>query len=292
MADRADRTSIFSMVDGTALYRSDWPATNARLARGTVLIVHGLGEHIGRYAHVAQRLNAVGWDVAGYDQRGHGRSPGARGALPASDALLADLGRVVSVLRRETTGRPLLLLGHSMGGTVAARYVAEGLSATPAPWWQAVDGLVLSSPALAADTTAVQKLLLAVFGRLAPGMAVHNGLQPAWISRDPAVVKAYIADPLVHDRITPRLGGFILDAGAFTLQAAPRWTLPTLLLYAGADRCVAARGSAEFAAAAPPAVLCSRRYDGLFHEIFNEPEQANVLDDLLAWLDDRFPPQP
>ena len=282
--------ATFTMADGTALHRADWPADATGTPRGTVLIVHGLGEHIGRYAHVAQRLNGAGWSVAGYDQRGHGRSPGARGALPASDALLADLGSVVTVLRRETTaGRPLLLLGHSMGGTVAARYVAEGLSATPAPWWQAVDGLVLSSPALAADTTAVQKLLLAVFGRLAPGLAVHNGLQPAWISRDPAVVKAYIADPLVHDRITPRLGRFILDAGAFTRQAASRWTLPTLLLYAGADRCVAARGSAEFAAAAPPAVLRSRRYDGLAHEIFNEPEQAQVLDDLLAWIDDRFP---
>ena len=127
-AERDDRMATITMADGTALHRVDWPADATGTPRGTVLIVHGLGEHIGRYAHVAQRLNAASWAVTGYDQRGHGRSPGARGALPASDALLADLGSVVSVLRRETTaGRPLLLLGHSMGGNVAARYVAEGL---------------------------------------------------------------------------------------------------------------------------------------------------------------------
>ena len=280
--------STLSTADGTALHLQSWaPAPGA--ARGSVLIVHGLGEHIGRYAHVAQRLNGAGWAVAGYDQRGHGQSGGARGAIAQPDSLLADLGLVLTHTRRNASPGPLLLLGHSMGGAIAGRFVAEGLAAQPAPWWQAVDGLVLSSPALAADTTLVQKLLLAVFGRLAPGLAVNNGLQPEWISRDPAVVKAYLADPLVHDRITPRLGHFILAAGQSVRDNAARWTLPSLLLYAGADRCVAPRGSNEFAAAAPASALTSRRYDGLFHEIFNEPEQTTVLDDLLAWLNTRYP---
>ena len=278
----------FATADGQRLHRVDWPAANAG-RRGTVLIVHGLGEHMGRYAHVAQRLNSAGWSVVGYDQRGHGRSPGARGAIPHSDTLLVDLGAAVGQLRQEQPGRPLLLLGHSMGGAVTARYVAESLSAQPAGWWQAVDGLMLSSPLLAVDMTAVQSLMLAVFGTLAPSLAVGNGLKPEWICRDLAVVKAYVADPLVHDRVTPRLARFFLDASALVHQRAAQWNLPTLLLYAGADRCVAPRGSAEFATAAPAAILRSRRFDSLFHEIFNEPEQAQVLDELLAWLDHRYP---
>lgn len=136
--------------------------------------------------------------------------------------------------------------------------------------------------------SAAQKLLLAVAAPLAPNLALGNGLDPAWVCSDPAVVKAYIADPLTHDRITPRLSRFIVDGGARVRSLAPRWATPTLLLYAGADRCVAPRGSDAFAAAAPPAVLQAHRYDGFAHEIFNEPGQARVLADLTAWLAARF----
>jgi alpha-beta hydrolase superfamily lysophospholipase len=253
--------------------------------RGTVLLVHGLGEHIGRYLLLAAWLNACGWRVAGYDQRGHGASEGARGRLAAAHDLLADLGRVVGHTRAEHAA-PLLLLGHSLGGLVAARYVAEGVGPVPAAaWYRPVDGLVLSSPALDAGMNAAQKLLLALLGPVAPSLGVANGLDPAWISRDPAVVAAYVADPLVHDRVAPRLVRFIVDAGEALRTAAPRWQVPTLLLYAGSDRCVAPRGSAAFAAAAPKRVLTVREYPALFHEIFNEPEREDVLADLRRWLD-------
>jgi alpha-beta hydrolase superfamily lysophospholipase len=129
-----------------------------------------------------------------------------------------------------------------------------------------------------------QKLLLALAAPLAPDIALGNGLKPEWVCSDAAVVRAYVADPLVHDRITPRLVRFMLAAGQRVHEAAPRWPLPTLLLYAGADRCVAPRGSAAFAAAAPTALLRARRYDGMAHEIFNEPDQARVLADLSDWL--------
>ena len=279
--------STFLTPDGLTLHRLDGPPPRPPV-RGTVLLVHGLGEHVGRYAHVAAALAAQGWAMVGYDQRGHGRSPGPRGGIPADDSLLADLGAVIRQLRPQCPG-PLLLLGHSMGGLVAGRFVAEGLAPQPAPWWQAVDGLVMSSPALDPGMNPVQMLLLAVAAPLAPDFALGNGLKPAWVSRDPAVVRAYVADPLVHDRVTPRLVRFIVDGGRQVLQAAPRWRLPTLLLYAGADRCVAPRGSAGFAAAAPAAVLQQRRYDGLAHEIFNEPEQTQVLADLGAWLSAGWP---
>lgn len=273
--------AAFTTADGLALARRDWPA--AGTARGTLLIVHGLGEHAGRYEALAARLAAQGWNVVSYDQRGHGASPGARGAIPDDDALLRDLAAVIDSLRAERPG-PLVLLGHSMGGLVAARFVAEGLRAPPAPWYRPVDALVLSSPALAADTSAAQKLLLATLGGIAPNLAVNNGLRPEWISRDAAVVAAYVADARVHDRITPRLARFILDNGALVRRLAPLWRVPTLLLWAGADRCVAPRGSAEFAAAAPQGIVQAQEFPALYHEIFNEPERDEPIARLIGWL--------
>jgi alpha-beta hydrolase superfamily lysophospholipase len=270
-------------ADGLKLHVQQWPAP---AARGTVLIVHGLGEHIGRYAHVAAHLNGLGWDVTGYDHRGHGRSDGAKGRLNDGDDLVRDLALVVDAVRARQRG-PLVLLGHSLGGLIAARFAAEGLAPSPAPWHRPVDALVLSSPALDPGMNAAQKLLLAVTGPLAPNLAVNNGLKPEWISRDASVVQAYSRDPLVHERVTPKLVRFIVDGGQFALQQAPNWKVPTLLLYAGSDRCVAPRGSAAFAAAAPSQVVTTREFPALFHEIFNEPEQREVFAALDAWLAQR-----
>lgn len=266
--------------DGLALHVREWPA--ARPApRGTVWILHGLGEHIGRHDDVAQELAAAGWRVVGHDQRGHGRSPGARGRLGDSHDLLRDLARVLDAT---TTTGPRVLLGHSMGGVTAARFVAEGLGEAPAPWYRRVDALVLSSPALAADLSVFQKLQLSLGSALAPSLPAPNGLPVEALSRDTRVVDAYQADPLVHDRITPRLARFILDAGEEVLALAPRWATPTLLMWAGSDRCVAPRGSARFAATAPRGVVRSRCFEALFHEIFKEPERAEVFAELLRWL--------
>lgn len=268
--------------DGLPLHLRDW-ACDAT-PQGTVLIVHGLGEHIGRYGALAADLNAAGWHVTGYDQRGHGASGGPRGALPRADSLLIDLARIVDSVREQGRAGPLVLLGHSMGGLVAARFVAEALMDTPAAWSRPLDALVLSSPALQLDMNARQRLLLGVAGTLAPGLAAGNGLRPEWISRDAAVVHAYEKDPLVHDRVTPRLVRFMLDGGEVVLAQAGRWRTPTLLLWAGADRCVAPAGSAAFAAAAPRDRVSSQVFPALYHEIFNEPERADVVARLTGWL--------
>ena len=267
--------------DGLALHLRVWPAGNPR--RGLVVLVHGLGEHIDRYDHVARRLNGLGFDVVGYDHRGHGRSPGQRGGMPADDSLCADLGRVLYAAREAFPG-PTVLVGHSLGGLIAGRFVAEGLQPRPAAWWRPVDALVMSSPALDPGTNAVQKLLLAVVAPMLPNLAVSNGLKVDWVSRSPDIVKAYAGDTLVHDRITGRLGLFVARQGPAVIAAAPRWTTPTLLMWAGADRCVAPAGSAAFAAAAPRDVVTTREWPGLFHEIFNEPEQDAVLAAMSDWL--------
>jgi len=267
--------------DGLALRRCDWPATSAK---GTIVIVHGLGEHVGRYAHVAAHLNANGWSVVGYDQRGHGASPGARGRIAAGDDLPADLAAVLDDVRREAPKR-VVLLGHSLGGLVAGRFVAGGLESPRPAWQRDVDALVMSSPALDIGMTAGKRALLATLERLAPNLGIGNGLDVAAISRDAAVVSAYRADPLVHDRIAPRLVRFLADAGPLVRALAPRWTVPTLLLYAGSDRLVVPAGSAAFAAVAPEGIVTSRAFAPLFHEIFNEPEREEVLAVLTAWLD-------
>ncbi len=266
--------------DGLTLRGREWPCADAA---GTIVIVHGLGEHIGRYEHVAAFLNGHRWRVVAYDQRGHGKSEGERGRLRRGDDLLVDLAQAIDAARAEHAG-PLVLLGHSLGGLVAARFVAGALPPLAA-WSRPVDALVLSSPVFDPGMNALQKLMLAVLGPLTPDLAVGNGLDPAWISRDPAVVAAYKADPLVHDRIAPRLARFIVEGDEFVRHDAPLWKVPTLLLYAGSDRCVVPAGSAAFAAAAPKDVVTAQVFATLFHEIFNEPEQAEVFSVLGAWLD-------
>jgi alpha-beta hydrolase superfamily lysophospholipase len=281
MAEEEAMGQTFRTRDGLALARRDWPSADAR---GTIVIVHGLGEHSGRYSHVAARLNASGWSVVGYDQRGHGESPGERGRIAADDDLLADLGAVVDAVRAETSGA-LVLLGHSLGGLVVARFVAAALESPRPAWQRDVDALVLSSPALDIGMTGARRAVLVTLEKVTPNLGIGNGLDATGISRDPAVVAAYRADPLVHDRIAPRLVRFLADAGPAVRALAPRWQVPTLLLYAGSDRLVVPAGSAAFAAAAPASLVTARPFGSLFHEIFNEPEQDEVLAVLTAWLD-------
>jgi alpha-beta hydrolase superfamily lysophospholipase len=271
---------LLTTRDGCSLALRRWPAAAA--PRGQVLIVHGLGEHAARYDPVAAALNAEGWAVLGFDQRGHGRSSGRRGTLARADSLLDDLARVID--HAATAPGPRVLLGHSMGGAVVARFVAEALAAQPAAWSRPVDGLVLSSPALQTRLSAWQRLQLAVGERLLPDLAQRNGIDSHQLSHDEAVVQAYDADPLVHDRISARLARFIIDAGPAVRAAAPRWAVPTLLMWGGADTIVPPAGSRAFAAAAPARVLTSFEFDGMRHEIFNETERAGVLMRLLQWL--------
>jgi alpha-beta hydrolase superfamily lysophospholipase len=280
--------AILTARDGLklSLHLTRPAGAETRRGRATVVIVHGLGEHCGRYAHVIERLRLWGFGVAAYDQRGHGLSEGARGALAASDDLLHDLALVIDRAQRDMPG-PVVLLGHSMGGLVAARFAAE-LTLAPtarAAWARSLDALVLSSPALDPGLSLLQRALLSVMPKLAPNLAVANGLRPQWISKDPAVVAAYVADEKVHDRITPRLGRFILDAGREALALAPRWRVPTLLMWGGADRCVAPQGSARFADAADPQFMTAHLFSSLSHEIFNEPQQDEVFKVLERWLD-------
>jgi alpha-beta hydrolase superfamily lysophospholipase len=268
-----------------ALAVYDWALPTGQ-ALGTVLLVHGLGEHAGRYGEVAAHLHQWGFAVRAYDQQGHGQSEGARGGMLRPGSLQADLCRVIDDTRQHPSlqGTPLILLGHSMGGLVVARTVAEGL--------RPVDAVVLSSPALGAFPTFFQKILLAILPRIAPHLRVDNGLKAECVSRDPDVVKAYKADALVHRRIATGLAAWILENGKKTLDDAAKWQVPTLLLYAGQDRLVNAQASADFAQSAPKAVVQAECFEAMYHEIFNDLYRAQVFTALKRWLLARFSAHP
>lgn len=275
------RLSTFVATDGDRVVIQDWPLEPDKPLRGVVIIVHGLGEHAGRYERVAEHLNAWGFAVRGYDQCGHGESGGARGSLPTDTRLLDDLADIIDSTRaRMSKGTPLILLGHSMGGLVVGRFVSLGI--------RPVSALIMSSPALDAGMNAFQKFLVALLPKLSPHLRVGNGVKPQFISHDPAVVAAYKADPMVHDRISARLARFITEAGPQTLARAAHWKVPTLLMYAGDDHLLNPDGSRRFAAAAPKGVVTAKCFDGLYHEIFNELDAGPVFAELKRWLDQRF----
>jgi alpha-beta hydrolase superfamily lysophospholipase len=287
----------FTARDGENLALYEWPmeawrSDDALPPRAVVLMVHGLGEHAIRYDHVARRLLDWGFAVRAYDQRGHGESGGARGGLSSETLLLEDLAEVVDDTRQRArqllpdpaaAALPLILLGHSLGGLVVGRFVSLQL--------RPVEGLVMSSPALDPGLSVLQKLLLATLPSLAPNLRINNGLKPEFISHDKQVVSRYLADPLVHSKISARLAKFMATAGPATVAAASTWTTPTLLMYAGADKLGNPAGSRAFAEAAgrhSARVVTSRCFDGLYHELFNELDAAPVFSTLKAWLDARF----
>ena len=269
----------FTESSGTRLAVRDWVLPPAP-ARGMVLIVHGLGEHSGRHDRLAQRLIATGFAVRSYDQYGHGQSQGPRGGMDHDKRFIVDLAHV---LNQTITGMsqdlPIILLGHSFGGLVAAHFIAEKRAH--------VDALVLSSPALDPGLSAVQKALVATLPHVLPNLRVSNGLPLKYLTHDASVIEAYRTDPLVHNRISARLGKYIATAGPATVAKAAQWTVPTLLMWAGQDRLVAPAGSRAFAANAPKDVVHSKEFADLYHEIFNEQHADPVYGELLTWLSQR-----
>lgn len=273
--DGTEPTAWLAMADGQRLFLRDWPLAGAR---GGVLLVHGLGEHSGRYQRLAAWFNQRGYAVRGYDQRGHGRSPGRRGGLRHGDDLLEDLATVY-LDYASGLPQPPLLLGHSLGGLVAVRAVLDGRVEPPA--------LLLSSPALRTRESPRMIALARLLARVAPNLPLRNGLDFDQLSHDRQVVADYRHDPLRHGWITPRLADFIFRAGAASIADAARLALPTLLLVADGDGIVDPSGSREFARqAASTGQLTTRFFSLLYHELFNEaePGRGQVLMQLGDWL--------
>lgn len=272
-------------ADGTALLTRHWPADEAAAGGAwagrpwaSILIVHGLGEHSGRYEHVGDQMATAGIDVHAYDHRGMGGSSGRRGHVERWSELHDDLAERLAHVRAAAGTRPVVLYGHSMGGLIVAGYC---LSDRPRP-----DFAVLSSPGLDDTLAAWKHVLAGVLGRIAPTLDIPHDLDGSTISRDPSVAARTVADPLCGKSSTARFG-----AEAFREQARVRGRaagglgIPTLVLHGLDDGLVPHEASKAFEGAP----LTERRtYPGLRHELHNEPEGPQVVDEIIIWLRERI----
>jgi acylglycerol lipase len=262
-------------LGGLDLYAQAW--LPGEYVRSVVVLAHGLGEHSGRYAGLAGALAGAGHAVYALDHRGHGRSPGRRANIDRFEHLVSDFGTFAGRAAREHPDAPVFLLGHSMGGAVAF--------ATALRLQDVVRGVVLSAPALGApEASGVRKLVARLLSTVAPDTGVWR-IDAAQVSRDPAVVQAYVADPLVHHGAVPaRTVVELLDAMAGFVREAPRLRLPTLVLHGTRDVLVPVDAVRPVYHALDARLRTIRYYEGLHHEVFNEPERAQVIADVLRWL--------
>lgn len=249
--------------------------------RAVVCLVHGLGEHSSRYTHVAEALGKEGLVLFAFDQRGHGRSGGARGHISSIEDFMKDIDLLLEQAQKVYPGLPLLLYGHSLGGILVLHY---GLKRKPD-----LKGVIATSPGL---HTALEKQPLKIFmakllGSLMPTTTLASGLDSKSISRDEAVVQAYNSDPLVHDLVSLGFGKIMLGITKWTLENAGNFPLPLLLLHGKADRLAFPSSSTEFAAALKDRCTLIL-WDGAYHELHNEPEKAEVFKTMMMWMDARL----
>jgi acylglycerol lipase len=277
MIDRGSGT--LAGVGGLQLFRRFWCPADPPTA--LVVLVHGAGEHSGRYEHVAERLVGDGYAVHALDQRGHGRSQGPRALIDRVDHAVTDLDALVSaaIQHESAASIPVLMVGHSMGAMIALRYALDHQ--------HRLDGLAVSGALASIEASAALRIVGRAISAVAPRLGLIT-IDASLISRDPAVVAAYRSDPLVHHgRLPARTAAEIADTVAAFPGRVHEITIPTLIMYGTEDRLCPPAGSemlGERIGAADRRVI---PYEGLYHEIFNEPERDAVLSDLSGWLAER-----
>ena len=266
----------FKTFDDLQLFGQSWQLEDQN--RAVVCLVHGLGEHSGRYAHVANRLTKAGYIIFAFDLRGHGRSEGQLGHSPSYEALLNDVNFFLNEVDKNFPEPPLFLYGHSLGGNLVLNYVLrrqshlKGVIAT-APWLR-----------LAFEPPAFKIALGKITNYIWPSFSQKNGLETKALSHDLEVVHSYENDPLVHDRISARMFISTYQAGQWALEHASEFSLPLLLMHGGADKIISVEAGREFASKITE--NCTLKiWDGLYHEIHNEPEKEEVFKFLIDWLD-------
>jgi alpha-beta hydrolase superfamily lysophospholipase len=261
--------------DGLEMYARGW---KPEVPKAVVVLVHGHGEHVNRYNHVAEVFVQAGYAMQGFDLRGHGLSAGQRGHTPAYESLMDDITDFIADAQKRYPGLPIFLYGHSMGGNQVINYVLrfpnglKGVIAT-GPWLK-----------LAFDPPTAQVMVLKALNGIAPSFSLASGLSQASLSRDPDVVSKYAVDPLVHNKISPRLYSGIYESGLWALEHAAGLKIPMLLMHGSGDKITSTPASQEFAQKAGN-IVTLRIWDGFYHEIHNEPEKAEVIQTMADWLD-------
>jgi lysophospholipase len=280
---RAVRNNGF--FEGVGRLRLHFESFEVPNAAAAVLVVHGLAEHTGRYEALAASFGARGISTFTFDLRGHGGSEGRRGHVGRFDMFLQDLDR----FRREVGGlvrsrTPLFLLGHSMGGLIALRYLQE--------YDAAFHGAIITSPWLGTIMTVPRwKVLLGtLLERVLPSLPLRAGVRAEDLSHDPDIVARYREDPLVHDRITPRLFREVSTAMGLVSQRSGRIAIPLLFLIAGADRIVDADRAASLARTLADGDVAVHVLPGQYHEVLNEREREATIALITGWIFDRLEP--
>ncbi|MEE2829605.1 MAG: lysophospholipase [Myxococcota bacterium] len=266
--------------DGTPLFYRTWLPEGGEGLRGIVCVVHGLGEHGDRYGEMADALAAGGFAVVSCDHRGHGRSGGLRGHCESFDDYVADLcGFIATVQELLGTELPTYLLGHSMGGLIAVRTLQTRTDL-------ALAGAIISNPCLevAVQAPRLKVAMARGLAKLLPRLRLDNELTVEDICRDPAVVTAYEADPLIHRKISARWYTALLQAMELAGQDPPSVAVPTLWILSGQDRICDSEVSESFARQLPAHRVTVRRFPEAFHEAHNGPDKGEVLSAVLGWL--------
>jgi alpha-beta hydrolase superfamily lysophospholipase len=270
----------FDGVGGVRIVYDVWTPDIA--PRAVVVLSHGLGEYARRYDHVAQRFGEAGLLTYALDHRGHGRSGGKRMLVRDISEYTGDFATLVGIASKENPGLKIIVLGHSMGGGIVFAYGVE----RPDNY----DLMVLSAPAVAAQDLVSPLLAFAakILGVLLPGLPAQQ-LDVDAISRDPAVVAAYNADPLVyHGKVPAGVGRALLQVGETMEQRAPALTAPLLVVHGSDDRLIPVEGSRRLVGSVGSSDVELKVYPGLYHEVFNEPEQDQVLGDVVSWILNRL----
>jgi acylglycerol lipase len=265
--------------DGMDLYARVWEPDQT--PRAIVCLVHGLGEHIQRYEHVAAALTKSGYALMGYDQRGHGKSAGSRGHTPTYEALMEDVSTLLAQAGTRFPGLPKFLYGHSMGGNEVLNYALR--------YKPDIQGVIATGPflRLAFSPPRAQLALAKIMNGIAPALLQKTGLKTSALSHDRKVVDAYEQDPLVHDKISVRLYFSLYESGEWAIEHASEFPLPLLLMHGSADGLTSADASREFARRGGSNVTL-HIWEDWYHEIHNEPDQAEVFQMMIIWMDARL----
>jgi acylglycerol lipase len=266
--------------DGITFFMQGWEP-GGKIPKAVVGLVHGIGEHSGRYAHVGAALTEAGYALVSFDLRGHGKSGGARGHFPSLDAVMQDIRQFLVQVAQRYPEIPQFIYGHSLGGLLALAYSIQ--------FSAGLNGVIVSAPALRSALQA-QKAKIAIvniLGSLLPALTLNSGLDVSTTSRDVDVVKKYNDDPLTHDKASLGFGKSALQAIDLCFARAGEFSLPLLVMHGTADILNYPSGSVDFAKLAkesnPDVTL--KLWDGLYHELHNEPEKAEVFTFVIEWLD-------
>jgi alpha-beta hydrolase superfamily lysophospholipase len=265
--------------DGTRFFLQGWEPDGK--PKAVVALVHGLGEHTARYAHVGSVLTDAGYALVGFDLRGHGRSGGSRGHAPSLDTYMQDIRQLFSLLQKRYPDLPHFLYGHSLGGLLVLAYAIQ--------YGAHLRGVVSTGPGLRSSLQE-QKAKVAIvrlLGSFLPTMTLQSGLDATAISRDTAIVEAYKSDPLVHYSASLGFGKAALHAIDLCFERAGEFPVPLLIMHGKSDTIAYSNGSEEFAGLLRDAGkdVTLKLWNDLYHEVHNEPEKEEVFKFMVAWLD-------